>query len=75
MTKKLALILTDECGDEVTAEVYELNLDLDEDELDIWQARKVRKLLEEYPEARGAYWEDRTNWARQFNLDRMMGLI
>lgn len=73
--KKLALILVDECGDEVVAEVYDLHLDLDPDELDIWQERKARKLLEEYPEARSAYWEDRTNWAHQFNLDRMLGLI
>ena len=73
--KKLALILVNEVGEELTAEVYDLHLDLDPDELDIWQERKARKLLEEYPEARGAYWEDRTNWARQFNLDRSMGLI
>lgn len=75
MTKKLALILINEVGEELTAEVYDLHLDLDTDELDIWQERKVRQLLEEYSEARGAYWEDRTNWTHQFNLDHMMGLI
>ena len=35
---------------------------IDEDELEIWQERKIRKAREEFPEARCFYFEDRRGW-------------
>lgn len=56
------LIMIDECGDEVEIGSYNLHLDLDEDELEIWKNRKIERAEEEYPEAIGFYFEDRRNW-------------
>lgn len=56
------LIRIDECGDECEVERYTLNLDLDDDELEVWKARKYAVARERYPEARGFYFEDRRNW-------------
>lgn len=58
----MILIMIDECGEEQEIERYSLSLDLDSDELDIWQNRKIEKASEEYPEARGFYFEDRRQW-------------
>lgn len=58
------LIMIDECGDEVVHSHYPLSGLLDEDEEQIWKERKVEKAREDYPEARGFYWEDRRNWYR-----------
>jgi len=58
----MILVMVDECGDEVEVERFRLSLDLDDDELEIWQDRKIRQTSEEYPEARGFYFEDRRNW-------------
>lgn len=58
----MVLILIDECGDEVVFSSYTLSGLIDEDELDIWKERKIQKAREEYPEARGFYWEDRRSW-------------
>lgn len=60
----MVLIMIDECGDEIEIDRYTLNLDLDEDELDLWKERKYSKARERYPEARGFYFEDRRNWNR-----------
>ena len=65
----LILIMVDECGDEVEVERYNLHLDLDEDELEIWKERKINKACEEYPEARGFYFEDRRAWSRLIALE------
>ena len=62
MDNNMVLIMIDECGDEVEIDRYALQLDLDEDELEIWKDRKVRQASERYPEARGFYWEDRRSW-------------
>ena len=62
MKENMILMMVDECGDEIEVDRYGLQLDLDEDELDVWKDRKVRQAYERYPEARGFYWEDRRNW-------------
>lgn len=58
------LIMIDECGDEVVHSHYRLSGLLDADEEQIWKERKVEKAWEDYPEARGFYWEDRRSWYR-----------
>lgn len=64
--ENMILIMVDECGDEVEVARYSINTDgefaMDEDELEIWQDRKIRKAAEEYPEARYFYFEDRRHW-------------
>ena len=58
----MILIMIDECGDEVEIERFRLSDMIDDDELEIWQERKIRKAIEEYPEARCFYFEDRRGW-------------
>lgn len=58
----MVLIMIDELGDEVEVGRFNLQLDLDSDELDIWKDRKVAEAREHYPEAQGFYWEDRRGW-------------
>lgn len=69
MNGLMVLIMIDECGDEIEVNRYTLNLELDEDELEIWKSRKIEKAEQEYPEARGFYFEDRRNWNRQIMMD------
>ena len=61
------LIMIDECGDEVECETFNLSLLTDEDEIAVWQSIKEAKYAEMYPEARGFYWEDRSQWDRIIN--------
>ena len=69
--ENMILIMVDECGDEVEVERYTVSEDgefkLDEDELEIWKARKIEKAAEDYPEARGFYFEDRRGWGHRIN--------
>ena len=69
----MILVMVDECGEEAEIERFHLGLDLDEDELEIWQARKIDKARQIFPEARDFYFEDRRNWdveiARQIAED------
>jgi hypothetical protein len=58
----MILIMIDECGDEIEVAGYNLQLDLDDDELEIWKDRKLEKIKEVFPEARGFYFEDRRDW-------------
>ena len=62
MDNNMVLIMIDELGDEIEVDRYCLQLDLDEDELESWKARKIQQVSERYPEARSFYWEDRRNW-------------
>lgn len=39
----MILVRIDECGDEQEVERFDLHLDLDEDELEIWKSRKIAK--------------------------------
>lgn len=41
---------------------YTLQMDLDQDEMEIWEARKIQKVAQQYPEAQGFYFEDRRSW-------------
>lgn len=61
------LIMVDECGDEVEVDRFTLHLDLDEDEVAVWQMRKIRQASERYPEAQGFYFEDRRRWSQTIN--------
>lgn len=69
--ENMILIMIDECGDEVEVARYNVSTDgefvLDEDELAIWQEHKIDKASQEYPEARGFYFEDRRNWSHRIN--------
>lgn len=42
----MILVRIDECGDEQEVERFDLHLDLDEDELEIWKSRKIAKAEE-----------------------------
>lgn len=64
----MILVRIDECGDEQEVGRFDLHLDLDEDELEIWKSRKIAKAKERYPEARGFYFEDRRNWNSLINM-------
>lgn len=63
----MILIMRDECGDEIEVDRFQLSMDLDEDELEIWKGRKIDKASERYPEAQGFYFEDRRNWNSMIN--------
>ena len=65
---EMILIMIDECGDEIEVERFQLQLELDEDELEIWKDRKIAKAAQRYPEARSFYFEDRRNWDKLINL-------
>lgn len=58
----MILIMIDECGDEVEVERFNLSGMIDDDELEIWKERKIRKAREEFPEAMHFYFEDRRSW-------------
>ena len=64
MKDNMVLILIDECGDELEYARYTApDFDGDEDAMDIWKERKIERALAEYPEAQGAYMEDRRTWS------------
>lgn len=69
MESNMVLIMIDECGDEQELERFTLRLELDDDELEIWESRKISKAAEEYPEARGFYFEDRRRWSAAIMRD------
>ena len=62
MEGNMALIMIDECGDEVEVARYTIGDELDEDYLELWKDMKISKARENYPEARGFYFEDRRRW-------------
>lgn len=55
-----ALIMVDECGDEVVVDTYKIGDDLDEFYIELWKATKIEDAREQYPEARRFYFEDRS---------------
>lgn len=61
------LIMIDECGQETEVASFNLSLLTDEDEIAIWQSTKVTQYMEQYPEALGFYWEDRSQWSSAIN--------
>ena len=56
--KELALILVDECGDDMEYGRWEIPANLDDDLMELWKDKKVSKMFEDYPEASGWYWMD-----------------
>lgn len=62
------LIMVDECGDEIEVGSFDLHLLTDEDEIRVWKDIKVTKYAEQYPEAQGFYWEDRSQWSSTINM-------
>lgn len=56
--KELALILVDECGDDMEYGRWEIPANLDDDLMELWKDKKVEKMFDEYPEASGWYWMD-----------------
>ena len=64
MSNTMVLIMVDECGDEVEVNRFTIGDDLDEDYIEVWKDKKIADAREEYPEARGFYFEDRRNWNR-----------
>lgn len=67
MSNNMVLIMINECGEEVEYDRYNIGDDLDEDYLDMWKSMKEEKAREDYPEARGFYFEDRRNWNSMIN--------
>lgn len=65
--KNMVLIMIDECGDEVEVDRYNIGNDLDDFYLMLWKEQKIEEAREEYPEARGFYFEDRRGWNSMIN--------
>lgn len=59
---EMVLIMIDECGDEVEVNRYNVGDDLDDDYMELWKDKKISDARENYPEARGFYFEDRRAW-------------
>lgn len=69
MEANMILIMIDECGSEIEYARYRVGQFIeDEDEFEIWKERKIAKAWNEYPEARGFYWEDRRDWNHLINM-------
>lgn len=58
----MVLIMIDECGSEIEIDRYTIGDDLDDDYIELWKLSKEEKAREQYPEARGFFFEDRRHW-------------
>ena len=65
---EMVLIMVDECGDEVEVNRFNIGDDLDEDYIEIWKDKKIADASDDYPEARGFYFEDRRAMQRAVNM-------
>lgn len=65
---KMVLIMVNECGEEVEVETFNLGDDLDEDYIELWKNMKRSYYEEQYPEARGFYFENRSKWNSAIHL-------
>ena len=52
------MIMVDECGDEVVVDTFNINDELDEDYVEVWESMKIEKARQRYPEAQRFYFED-----------------
>jgi hypothetical protein len=52
------MIMVDECGDEVVVDTFNINGELDEDYVEVWESMKIEKARQRYPEAQRFYFED-----------------
>ena len=63
------MIMVDECGDEVVIDTFNINDELDEDYVEVWESMKIEKARERYPEAMGFYFEDSRYMQRLINAE------
>ena len=52
------MIMVDECSDEVVIDTFNVNDELDEDYIEVWESMKIEKARKRYPEAQRFYFED-----------------
>lgn len=69
MNENMILIMVDETGDEVEVGRYYIPEGFDDDMIEVWEERKIDRANDEFPEARGFYFEDRRNWNRKIYMD------
>ena len=63
------MIMIDECGDEVVVDTFNVNDELDEDYMEMWEDMKIEKARERFPEARGFYFENSRDMQRRINAE------
>ena len=61
------MIMIDECGDEVVVDTFNINDELDEDYMEVWESMKIEKARQRYPEAQRFYFEDSRAMQRLIN--------
>ena len=61
--------MIDECGDEVVVDTFNINDDLDEDYMEVWESMKIEKARQRYPEAQRFYFEDSRAMQRLINAE------
>ena len=52
------MVMVDECGDEFVIDTFNINDELDEDYIEVWESMKIEKAKQRYPEAQRFYFED-----------------
>lgn len=65
--ENMILVMIDECGSEVEVKRFTIGSELDEDYIEMWKEKKIEEAQENYPEARGFYFEDRREWGSLIN--------
>ena len=63
------MIMVDELGDEVVVDTFNVNDELDEDYMEVWEDMKIEKARERFPEAQRFYFEDSRDMQRRINLE------
>ena len=61
--------MVDECGDEVVVDTFNINDELDEDYVEVWESMKIEKAKQRYPEAQGFYFENSRDLQRLINAE------
>ena len=63
------MIMVDECGDEFVIDTFNINDELDEDYMEVWESMKIEKARQRYPEAQRFYFEDSRNMQRLIDAE------
>ena len=63
------MIMVDECGDEVVVDTFNINDELDEDYIEVWESMKIENARQRYPEAQRFYFEDSRNIQRLIDAE------
>ena len=63
------MVMVDECGDEFVVDTFNINDDLDEDYMGVWESMKMEKARQKYPEAQRFYFEDSRAMQRLINYE------